>query len=203
MGLKRRRLAPAPRARPLPGVARSRASLRRIPRSASTGSYERNTDCIAAERLPLRPPHDQLRPFVAMYRMAATFSPYPRSILLGTALHRWCLWLERDAVERRAASGVVRHPAPSRSHREPSSTPSHRPRRRDSTSPLVQEMLSKGKSAAQGTIYAFTPSYPNGRPHSVIGRPQSVVYWQISGKQRQDRSPESHSCWWARQGLNL
>jgi hypothetical protein len=30
-----------------------------------------------------------------------------------------------------------------------------------------------------------------------------VVFWQISGKQQQEGSPESHSCWWARQGLNL
>jgi transposase len=34
-------------------------------------------------------------------------------------------------------------------------------------------------------------------------RPRSVIFWQITGKQRQEGSPESHSCWWARQGLNL
>jgi hypothetical protein len=43
----------------------------------------------------------------------------------------------------------------------------------------------------------------NGRPHNVIGRPRSVVFWQITGKQQQEGSPESHPCWWARQGLNL
>ena len=61
------------------------------------------------------PPPDQHR--------AAT--QVPRRSGHPPALHRWCLWLERDAVERRAASGVVRHPPPSRSHREPSSTPLH------------------------------------------------------------------------------